>query len=486
MSSKNLSDVIIMQDLLYNYDTDSTFTENNHDNHRDDYYKKQYKVRLYLWALIGASVLLSLIFTGLRLTTLKKTYICINNYESLLVDQVEPPFIHMNNKTHFYTFIDPSYEVTFQGTFIRKRIGDFILRKYEDPMIELNDTRFIPHYSVSNCSHEGFFRHYDICTELKIKFELNTNEHLDIQVYPIKITIHDPHPDYSLYNNDILDTGCSASIDFLIIPFNNQNCFVSNVEPLTFCDNRTEIQQHVNPYKNLTFDMSGKTAENEWKYFNPFVHQKLFIGNEVIERTMKPTLIQSISETEIKIYEEFYVNQIKYDGKMKSFDIQCSQNGKVAQIDFYKTLKLDVHMLVTNHLNFVTIPLLDDFSTTSFFNLYIIGGFYINDFHSTKFTVNRYSTETQHALIDITSAFTFFSYKLPQIYINDVQTQIIKYDKAQTAPFGQYFKTDQTLISCEQVTVETHLSITSDADIKSIKIVLPDCDNCQYTEEYTN
>ncbi|BFU19950.1 hypothetical protein EHI8A_091330 [Entamoeba histolytica HM-1:IMSS-B] len=470
-----------MQDLLYSYDSDTKKNDNT-ENTRDEYYKKQFKVKYYLKVVIGVSLFVSIFFLIMRTITIKKSYVCSKGYNSLLVNYEDPPFIDVKNTTQFYTFVDPSYSLTFYGTFIEQQVGGFFNRDIILPKITLNDSRFSFNREFIGCATSGWFDHYKKCERLVISFELNTTEEMIIQPYPVTITIEDPKPTYSMYFSEFSNIGCSSNFTVLVIPLQKQNCYPSVTSPSIFCVNSTKENQ----LKSINFTMS---YDESWELMNnyyPFIHQiSLCSDNHYEDKQMLPSII-NIVEFKNQVYvtsRHLNVTQLNYTGKNQKYIIESSHHGIIANVTFYSSIEYQAVIEIDRKLEFLAIPFVYKKNDNSFRSSYIAGGFYVNQLSFIDYEV--LPSNTSLSLINVIAPFTFYLDKLPIITINDNPTSIYDYANPIILPFSQFFRYSQTLVSSTNITVQTRELIKSMKDVKSIKIEIPECVDCEYTQYYS-
>ncbi|KAL7716001.1 Transmembrane protein [Entamoeba marina] len=422
-----------MQDLLFNYDASDEQQDQPQTEQRDDYYRKQFKVRFFMKVVIVASLLLSLFFACIRVLTIKKSFTCDLDSHFLLSDKVNPPYIWRHSDLQFFTFTNPSYDISFHGAFVFKVEGGIFSSSYTGPTVTLNDTNFIVTSSFSECESHSFFKEYHICYKVTLSFDENTdylnkeNIELETKPYPVSIKISDPPPAYSMYFSEKSDVSCESTFDILIIPLRNHICYPSITTPLIICNNRTTSENEVIAME-LTADSSIQGKEN----FLPFLSQFIYDTNQTISPTLIRYLDNSIS---------FQANTVSSSvgGKEDTYLITSSRNNTVASVTFNEKAFFEILIKTSVDLNLFAVPFVYDGLFSSKYEPYVSSGLYYSIFNSIDYDDVTLDELANTTTIHINSSMHFYLENPPQIFINGELSVIIDIVNATVLPKKSIF-----------------------------------------------
>ncbi|EDR25560.1 hypothetical protein EDI_309320 [Entamoeba dispar SAW760] len=463
-----------MKDILYIYEKDNpTIEDEIYENKTslNNYFKNQYKVKVLIKLVLIISIITSIMFGIIRVITLRRSYTCNSRYSTFFIETIPPPNIEITNNTQFYTFIDPTFKIEFNGTFIEKDNSRFFGGKIIYPEVTLNDSRFSLKAQFDRCDYQIFYKHYIICHTLRLRFYLNSININTIKPYPITISIKDPDPSYSMYFTDSFDCGCKSNFTMVLIPLNNQTTFYVKTKPTVICDNSSNINEQ-QKFINLTL----QTFKSENKFY-PFIQQYLTIINQT--KIFNPVII----ETEIDnnnlthiLSKELNIISTQLFGDSQIFEIIVGQNGTIGYITFYNKVTYQCYLQRNKFFHFIAIPFVFDKIKNKIPSAFVASGIYNNHFDNINITIlksNLYKTT-----FSIRGSFIFYHELLPQIFINDKNTSIVNIIEPSILNFNQFLNYETGLVKCKEFIVEIRGYYDLNK-IKKINIIIPECSNCQ-------
>ncbi|ELP92723.1 hypothetical protein EIN_371350 [Entamoeba invadens IP1] len=464
-----------MKYFLYTYE-DETPQANDTDggSKRIEYFKKQYRVKFYLKAILIFSIILTVILAVVRAVFTKWSYTCDNKYATLFTRAFDPPFIKINTSTYFYTFVEPAIPLIFGGVFVKTKYG-LISKNTEFPSVTLNTSKYTVEAKFGGCEESSFIQHYIECDAMTLTFGLNKNyndpsqESSDEIVEDIVlVTVKDPDPVYSMYVKHH-DTGCVSSFNIVVIPLYKQSVYPARTDPQIICGD-------INNYFNFTVE---KNNAKQTQNFSPFIQQIANTTEQNIRYTIEPKIYRARFKE--KSHELNFTNPEPIVLTQKSRDIPIySHDSLVGVVSLYDSAKVTKSVRFPNDMyNFFGIDFHPSFSVEGF----IITSVFFNEIKNVS--CHFISSNDSVTTIQIKAKFYFFNGKMPAFLINNSTTSISNLN-SKIVDNSQFFNYENAFVEADMFEVEIKADMQGVENIESLKIEIPNCDGCNFEGKCTN